>query len=135
MAVKIILKEEITDIPSEVMEFANKIDFNGLNKILSNYLGFKVNLVPGKLKGGSRSYYYNVSMDENLADKCGIMSEIFESVKLDLFNSDIYINKETNKMSFYCTPSFSYSMKKGGFNSLTICAASFTTEKGWRVDL
>lgn len=132
MSVKV-LREANESIPAEVLEFADKIDFNGLNKILSDRLGTVVKLVPGKIEKGYSGYYYNAEMNKDLSDKCGIMSEVFSSVKIDLFNSAINTDKDSGVMFFWCTPHFSYQMKEGGSNGLKICTATFTVEDGWNI--
>ena len=128
-----ILREADTDIPSEIMEFANKIDFNEFNKILSEHLGIAVKLVPGKIEKGYYGYRYPAEMDGNLADKCGIMSIAFDSVNLDLFNSSIATDKNVGVMYFWCTPHFRYHLKEGGSNGIKLCNAVFTVEEGWNV--
>lgn len=127
-----ILREANTDIPPEIMEFADKVDFNELNKILSEHLGIAVKLVPGKIEKGYHGYRYPAEMDRNLADKCGIMSDAFDSVNLYLFNSSITTDKNVGTY-FWCTPHFRYHLKEGGSNSIKLCTAVFTAEDGWNV--
>ena len=127
-----ILREANTDIPPEIMEFADKVDFNELNKILSEHLGIAVKLVPGKIEKGYHGYRYPAEMDRNLADKCGIMSDAFDSVNLYLFNSSITTDKNVGTY-FWCTPHFRYHLKEGGSNAIKLCTAVFTAEDGWNV--
>lgn len=131
MSVKI-LREANTDIPSGVMEFANKIDFDDLSNLVSKYLkaGSSIKLVPGEIKKGYRGY--NIPAEsEDVRDKCGIMSEVFDSVVINLFNSSITTNKNTGELYFWCTPHFSFNMKAGGSNAIEICTAIFTEKDGW----
>lgn len=126
-----IIKEN-TDIPSEILEFSEKIDFDGLNKILSDRLGIDVKLVPEKVKN-NREYRIEAKMSKNLASECGIMSSVFSEVELDLFNSSISRDKDTGVLFFWCTPHFSYELVDGGYNGIKICSAVFTEKDGWKI--
>lgn len=131
MSVKI-LREADSTIPSEVLEFAKKIDFDDLSNLVSKHVnaGSSIKLVPGEIRKGYSGYYIPAE-SEDVRDKCGIMSEVFDSVVIDLFNSSITTDKNTGELYFWCTPHFSYHLKEGGSNGVEICTAIFTERNGW----
>lgn len=133
MSVKI-LREADSTIPSEVLEFAKKIDFDDLSNLVSKHVnaGSSIKLVPGEIRKGYSGYYIPAESEE-VRDKCGIMSGVFKSVKVDLFNSAVTTDKDTGEMFFWCTPHFSFDMKEGGSNGIKICTAIFTEKDGWNI--
>ena len=130
-----ILIEENSAIPSEVLEFAKKIDFDDLSNLVSKHLnaGSSIKLIPGEIKQEYNGHYYIPAESGELKDKCGIMSEVFESVKIELFRSSITTSKNTGELYLWCTPHFSFNMKEGGSNSIEICTAIFTGKDGWNI--
>lgn len=132
MSVKI-LREANESIPAEVLEFADKIDFDVLSNILCDKLGtLSISLTPEEVKKSYNGYTIKASSRE-LKDKCGIMSEVFDTVKIDLFNSVITTDKNTGELFFWCTPHFSYHIKGGGSNGIKICTAIFTEKDEWSI--
>ena len=116
----------------EINEFVSKIDWNALNEHVSQLIGIKVNMVPGELRKGQ---YISVEDKTNYADKCGIMSPVFENVSVDCFNSSLAVNKSNGKLFYWCTPHFSYTYKTYGSNGTEICRATFIgKEEGWVFD-
>ena len=116
----------------EINEFVSKIDWNALNEHVSQLIGIKVNMVPGELRKGQ---YISVEDKTNYADKCGIMSPVFENVSVDCFNSALAVNKSNGKLFYWCTPHFSYTYKTYGSNGTEICRATFIgKEEGWVFD-
>lgn len=131
-----IIKEAVENFDQELLDFIDHIDFDDLNNILSDRLGSTVRLVPGEAKpfsGYSGKGYKIPAESDDVTEKCGIMSSVFDSVVIHLFNSMVLIDKNTNKPYFLCTPHFRYHMKEGGSNGLPICTASFTEDKGWEI--
>lgn len=125
---------EAEENSKELLNFIDQIDFNELNNILSDRLGDTVRLIPGEAKPFSdyNSEGYKIPAEsDDVTEKCGIMSSVFDSVVIHLFNSRVLMDKDTNKPYFWCTPHFRYHMKEGGSNGLSICTATFTLEDGW----
>lgn len=132
MAVKV-LREANADIPAEVLEFADKIDFDVLSNMLCDKLGtLSISLTPGEVEKSYGGYTIK-AFSKELRDKCGVMSEVFDTVKIDLFNSVITTDKNTGELYFWCTPHFKYRIKDGGRNGIEICTAVFTEKDGWSI--
>lgn len=67
---------------------------------------------------------------EDFADSCGVMSDVFESVKLQSFSAQVKDNY------YYTTIDWAYGIKSGGHNGISLLSAWYNHPKnpnGWIV--
>lgn len=68
---------------------------------------------------------------DNLADKCGIMSVVYDKVEIDNFGGGISDDNEGN-LFIWVPVHFSFKYKNGGTNGTSLVDATFTTAEGWK---
>ena len=116
--------------------YIESIDFTELEQLVSSAIGLDVKFKVGEVKvsrGGG--YYAEVCDERNFADKCGVMSCIFKTVKIDCFNAVVAKDRETGKWYFWCTPHFAYDFKSGGSNGHGIATGVYMDWKWVRLSL
>lgn len=126
-------KKYLSEMEEEVKEFFNKIDFTPLleeirKRVNDNSVVFEQEPTLGKFNFDRWTVKYS---SQNVSDKCGIMSGIYEECYIKNFGGGISKDKETNELFFWTQVHFSFQYVNGGSNGAEIFNATYTDEKGW----
>lgn len=88
----------------EAVKFYDEIPFEEIKSVILSKVGRFVDL---EFSYDVDRYGFKVVLSsEDLSESCGVMSCVFKSVELDLFNSSVDRDKDTGEIYFWCTPHF-----------------------------
>ena len=104
-------------------------DMESQLKILEQYIS---NIINEPIHFDIEESRYGVSLvsKEDFADSCGVMSDVFESVKLQSFSVQVKDNY------YYTSIDWAYAIKSGGHNGIGLLSAWYNHPKnpnGWIV--
>ena len=104
-------------------DYEDRLDFlnrhiNKINKAVSDFLGFDVNLDVRTYQDSCGNNFIVLRDDTNIRDKCGVMSNCFERVYLSDF--DMYFDDDSVSILIDCN----WRLIGGGENGATICRIS-----------
>lgn len=131
-------KVYLSDREEEAKEFFSKIDFEPLFDKIRKTVGD--NTIQFKQPELKKFNYNRFDVDfesENLADRCGIMSCVYDTVVIDNFGGGISQEKDEstegdNNLYLWLPIDFSYQYKSGGSNGTEILVAIYTEKDGWK---
>lgn len=121
------MKKYITDYTlGERLEYAGAIKFEGLyeevrKRVNDKNISFETKIIVNNERNELR---IGLVSKENLKDRCGIMSNLYESVKIETFNSALSTT-EDGEIYYWCSMEFRYQFKDGGSNGATILYANY----------
>lgn len=125
------MKKYITDYTlGERLDYINSINFVSLYKeirkrVNDENISFELKTTINNERNELR---IAIVSKEDLKDRCGIMSNLYESVKLETFNSAVCTDKE-GKIYYWCTIEFRFSYKDGGSNGADILKAVYKNDE------
>jgi len=107
-------------------EMVDSIDWKALEAHLGKLIGAKVTLVR-TVTSGRRGDYIKVSSKEDFSKKCGVMSSVYDWVKLGNFGGGL-----TEDGHYWLLLNFSWTYKSGGSNSTELVTAWWNfAKKKW----
>ena len=121
------MKKYITDYTlGERLDYINTIKFEGLyEEVRKRVNDEKINFeLKTTINNERNELRIGIVSKENLKDRCGIMSNLYESVKIETFNSALSATKD-GEIYYWCSMEFRYQFKDGGSNGTTILYANY----------
>lgn len=126
----------------EVKAFFTSIDFAPLVQKIREVIGDDSVLFTEGPDLGKFDYdRWNVEISsENIADKCGVMSCVYEKVLIKNFGGGISTMKDSidaneeneNDLFLWLPINFQYTYKDGGFNGTELLRANYTSKDRWK---
>ena len=125
-------KVRLSDREEEARGFFSNIDFEPLFTKIRELVGDN-SIQFNEPQFGKYNYdRFDIEFkSDNLADKCGIMSIVYDTVEIDSFGGGISNDNQGN-LFLWVPVHFSFKYKQGGTNGINLIDATFTTAEGWK---
>jgi hypothetical protein len=127
----IIKKVTRNDYNSEMIDYAQTIDFTELFNHVKSFINVKCKFNQPKITTGHNNNVHISFTSSDIASQVGAFSVILITCNLVSFNNGVYKQAETGELGYWVNIDIEYQHKDGGNNGMEVTRAWYSDSKGW----
>lgn len=118
----------------EIKEFFDSINFRELFERTNKLINYNLSYIT-KIKDNRFGHpeHFQIESIENLTELFPILNCAWSEMKVETFNADIAVNKETGELQIWGNLHFSYKHLDGGSNGARILDFEYSKSEGWKI--